>query len=204
MAGGGARGRPASEETKTKIRRGIARRQALGLPFGRQPTRPLREYACPNCGKTFVAVLDPRERRRFCRKSCLTNWLHSYIRRVPKDAALLRRLYWEEGMTTVEIGERYGTGHRTVIDTMENLGIPRRPAHGPRRVKYCIVEGCTEPVYKIRHRSNWSMYGRRCLNHWTEHRRHLADTYALKKRIEARPRKSKRRRRKKNRRVAGR
>lgn len=42
-------------------------------------------------------------------------------------AETLRRLYWDEGKTTKQIGEMFGFSCRAVISKMKALGVPRRP-----------------------------------------------------------------------------
>jgi hypothetical protein len=43
------------------------------------------------------------------------------------DQETLEKLYHQSGLTTVQIGERYGTGHAAVIKLMAKYGVPRRP-----------------------------------------------------------------------------
>lgn len=55
-----------------------------------------------------------------------------------KDKEILFQLYWEENLSSREIGERFGIASRTVISEMERLDIPRRAPMRKRqnRVKY--------------------------------------------------------------------
>ncbi len=55
---------------------------------------------------------------------------HGY-RRWDPSADTLRRLYWDEGLTSREIGVMYGVNQPTVIQRMVILGVPRRPRSGP-------------------------------------------------------------------------
>ena len=48
---------------------------------------------------------------------------HTYIL---KDPELVRTLYWDEGLTVREVGERFGVKHPSVIRFMKKHGIPRR------------------------------------------------------------------------------
>lgn len=52
--------------------------------------------------------------------------------RVDLNAEEVKRLYWDEGYSTREIGEQLGASFRTVQNLMNREGIPRRPP--PRRI----------------------------------------------------------------------
>src|SRR6185312_5939738 len=93
---------------------------------------------------------------------------------IPRDAALLHRLYWEEKRSLPELGRMFGVTHKSVERVMDELGIPRRK----RRSKEAYPDrGCIEcgkPVFKVRHAKNGADYGRRCKEHWDADRANLA------------------------------
>ena len=47
----------------------------------------------------------------------------------------IRKLYWDEGLSCSEIGERLGKGHRNVWIKMKRAGIPRRTPKEARRLR---------------------------------------------------------------------
>jgi len=159
-----ARGIPAPEGNSAK-----------GRPRVRSAT--LRHATCKGCGAKFEyqhMTGDPR--RVACTVSCTRKMGRESRRKVPEDFRLLYAMYWDRGMTTIEIGEHFNTDHAVVRKRMVDLGIPRRKM-GPRKQVACMIAGCDEPPYKITHPGNGASYGRRCLLHWVAHRHHLASEY---------------------------
>lgn len=98
---------------------------------------------------------------------------------VPRDAKLLRRLYWSENHTLPEIGAMFGVNHKSVELVFRELGIPRRKQGASRNTK-CK---CGKPVFRIKHASNGSVYGTRCRQCWNQHRNRLARDYRQDPRI---------------------
>lgn len=88
----------------------------------------------------------------------------------------LRRLYIDERMTTIEIGQMFGVGHRAVVGAMKRLGIPARKV-GASRYVTCCEPDCQLPIYRIRHATNGSWYGRRCRLHWIIYRMEVNQRY---------------------------
>ena len=46
------------------------------------------------------------------------------------DKATLQKLYNEQGLTNVQIAQRYGAASSNVVVLMDKYGIPRRPRGG--------------------------------------------------------------------------
>jgi hypothetical protein len=86
---------------------------------------------------------------------------------IPRDAALLRALYWDKNHSLPEIGAMFGVSHKSIERVMRELGIPRRKVGNSRNVK-CIE--CGAPIVKIKHAKNGSFYGRRCRTHQRTHK----------------------------------
>jgi hypothetical protein len=71
--------------------------------------------------------------------------------RIPRDVALLRRLYWDDGLSLAGIAAQFGVHRRSVCKVMAALGIERRPIGN-------VTHGCTEePLYSI-----WVNMRKRC------------------------------------------
>ena len=49
------------------------------------------------------------------------------------DAETLRKLYWEHGLSTKEIAERYGSYSSNIIELMHKYGIARRSQGAGKR-----------------------------------------------------------------------
>lgn len=76
---------------------------------------------------------------------------------IPRDRALLHRMYWHEEMTLVQIAEQFGVAFSSVRRVFDQLDIPRKS--GGQVKTYCE---CGQPVQKIKHATNGSSYGREC------------------------------------------
>jgi len=101
---------------------------------------------------------------------------------IPRDAGLLRRLYWTENRSLSEIGAMYGVNHKSVERAFRQLGIPRRkPGHSRHHV--CLE--CGAPAMKIKHAGNGSRYGRRCQECRRRHYNKLAREYVRKPAVAA-------------------
>ncbi|WP_136602212.1 homing endonuclease associated repeat-containing protein [Salinigranum halophilum] len=51
-----------------------------------------------------------------------------------KDPEVLERLYWDEGMTLEELGEKFAVHHTTVQQSMKRLGVPRDQSRRPYQI----------------------------------------------------------------------
>jgi hypothetical protein len=143
------------------------------------PSTVFEDRKCEFCGKPFRFRKRPKTKEshgRFCKQVCAVRFTARRRLKVPADRELLYDLYVVQKMTTVEIAVMFGTEHGAVRHRLRDVGIePRKP--GLSRYTICIEDGCSAPVYKIKHKTNGSMYGRRCLEHWKSHRNQLRVDY---------------------------
>lgn len=79
---------------------------------------------------------------------------------IPRDKALLTRLYWDEGMTLTEIADRYGVDWTSVKKLFVRLEIPRRPQAALRK-PWCIDCGVVRPR-TLPHKLTRNGTGTRC------------------------------------------
>lgn len=146
------------------------RELGLNLPTGRSETKPWRWFVCRACGSRRRTKRDSQV---VCGKRCMLARLHAARWKLPSDGrtrrALLVRLYWREGKSSPEIARQLGMSHKGVLDAMRKLQIQRRPI-GPRKLPHCIEPGCEKPVFRVKHNTNGSWYGRRCYLHWVVYR----------------------------------
>lgn len=70
------------------------------------------------------------------------------------DAATIERLYIDEGMSVVAIGQMYGVSDRPITTIMENAGIERRPDGWSGKMYDCIDGHTVRSVYE-RRVDNW-------------------------------------------------
>jgi hypothetical protein len=63
-----------------------------------------------------------------------------------------------------------------VLGALKAYGISRRGL-GPTKAIKCIEHGCSLPVFKVRHKTNGSWYGRRCRLHWIIFRMQVNQRY---------------------------
>jgi hypothetical protein len=163
----------------TRIRT-IRKDAGVNVPTGRAARLQTRDVVCRICGKEFRTK---RESRVVCGKRCAQRAAANGRQKLPaRDVVrreLLMRLYWDEGRTSPEIAARLGMSHKSILGAMRLLGIPRRNV-GTRRVAHCIESECTLPVYRIKHKTNGCMYGRRCFLHWVIHRMLVNQRYCDK------------------------
>lgn len=151
------------------------------MPIGVYPRKnpsTMKTVVCETCGVSFTYKHCPfmKAPRRFCGQRCHMKFERERRRKVPHDYALLYDLYWNQNMTTVEIATRFDTDHSVVKHRMNQLGIPRRkPGHS--RWMICRVDGCSQPIYRVKHKINGALYGSRCFFHWVEHRHRLQVDY---------------------------
>jgi hypothetical protein len=91
--------------------------------------------ATPSCDKQFTFTRSPRflgDTPRYCSHICQLRHNHILRTKVPQDYETLYDLYWTKNMSTVEIGEMFGSDNSTVREAMVRAGVPRRKS-GPRR-----------------------------------------------------------------------
>lgn len=179
-------GRRPSAGVRKRVSEGLHRARARGKPLGQPRIHPIFDSVCENCERPFrwsrgeYPGMAHQTTGRFCGKRCLVKWLHKY-RQILPHADEVKRLYWEEGMSLWEIARKFGvTDQATVKKAMAKAGVARRPKKNIGK-KVCIVAGCGKSTYKIMHTNNGSPYGRRCLQHWEEHRDQLAKDYYARK-----------------------
>lgn len=103
---------------------------------------------------------------------------------IPRDADLLRRLYWVENHTLPEIGAMFGVTHKSVERVFRDLGISRRKVGQSRR----IICACGSPAHKAKHATNGSFYGTRCQSCRRKHYAELAREYSTKAEVKAKKR----------------
>lgn len=169
-----------------RVSEGMRRAIDAGQKFGQPRIHPIFDAVCETCQKEFKWTrgqyngLSHQTTGRFCRKRCLVKWLHKYRQLLP-HANEIKRLYWDEGLSLWEIARMFGvTDQATVKKAMAKAGIPRRPKKNIGK-KVCIVAGCGKTTHKIRHTNNGSPYGRRCKQHWNEHRAAIQKAYVAKR-----------------------
>lgn len=147
----------------------------------------LRGKYCKRCGQWFTFQGNPKK-RKVCGPECaraLGRELAQAQSLLPYDFDVLYDLYWNQGLSTNQIAERYGLtsngkskGGANVHTRMRALGVPTRKKGKRAELVECIIEGCNAPVYKVLHNKK-GLYGRRCLEHWVAHRQKLASDYWL-------------------------
>lgn len=185
-----ALGKKWSEGRKKRQRKAIAAAIAGGQKFGspRNPLTHVETRICqlPTCGIEFPFLVrpktDPGAGRYCCQKHAVKHV--SILRmKVPDDYDLLFDLYVTKRMSTPEIGAMFDTTHGAVRHRLKYLGIPTRKVGHSRHV-ICKVKGCDEPVFKLKHPQNGSMYGTRCEKHYWEHRKFLRVSWYSRKQRE--------------------
>jgi hypothetical protein len=151
-----------------QIRLRAQRRRALGLPsYNPKLSFEWSTVPCEGCAQPFRVKIygEParggrrRKVKRFCSPRCVCKFMWEKKRKVADDAALLRRLYWNDRLTSTEIAELFSATTGAVIHQLTRLGIPRRVS---RCAPHCLVGGCTRPRFRGR--------GSRCRQHWIEYR----------------------------------
>jgi hypothetical protein len=182
-----ALGKKFSKGRTRRHREAIAAAIAGGRKFGspRHPLTHVETRICqlPTCGIEFPFLVrpktDPNAGRYCCQKHAVQ---HVAILRmkVPDDYDLLFDLYVTKRMSTPEIGAMFDTTHGAVRHRLKYLGILTRKVGHSRHV-VCNMKGCSDPVFKIKHPQNGSMYGTKCEKHYWEHRHWLARQSTLRK-----------------------
>lgn len=183
-------GRKRTEGQKRRQREGILRAIADGKPFGCKPDPYThcenRTCQLPTCGVEFSFRVrpktDPSAGKYCCQKHSI---LHVAILRmkVPDDYDLLFDLYVTKRMSTPEIGAMFDTTHGAVRHRLKYLGILTRKVGHSRHVT-CTKQGCIDPVFKLKHPQNGSMYGTKCEKHYWEHRKFLRVSWYSRKQQE--------------------
>lgn len=95
-------------------------------------------------------------------------------RKIPHDAELLRKMYWDDEMTLMQMARVFSCAWESVRRALEREGVTKRRHTVPTR---CRVRGCGRPVHKVLHRTIGVKYGRRCLLHWKQYRRLVNKRY---------------------------
>lgn len=137
---------------------------------------------CKACGKWFT--WKGGKKRDACGTKCglvLGRQLAIAQSPLPYDFDLLYGLYWNKGLSTNQIGKMYGLkkGSAPVWLRLKALGIPTRRKGTRATATTCIIDECGAPVHRIKHATNGSWYGVRCLEHWVAHRQKLTSEYWL-------------------------
>lgn len=146
--------------------RTLRKRHGLSAPTGRQPWRAPQLFVCRQCGGEFQRKVQPsRPSYEFCKRVCHLAYQRDQRRKLPDDAAALYDLYVVQRLTTIEIAERYGSDHKSVWAALDRHGISRRQM-GPRTESTCCEAECVLPIYRVKHKTNGSWYGKRCRLHW--------------------------------------
>lgn len=140
---------------------------------------------CERCGEWFTFQGNAKK-RKVCGPECaraMGRELAQGKSLLPYDFNVLYDLYWNQGLSTNQIAERYGLastgrarGGANVHTRLKALGIPTRKKGVRAQLSECVIEGCRAPVYKVLHKQN-GYYGRRCLEHWVAHRQKLSSDY---------------------------
>lgn len=176
-----------SEGFKSRVKAGQQAVAAHGKRLGSAHVRMKHVVVaaiCETCDKEFLWTAGYQQKAlgvkhqktgRFCSKLCLVRWLHKH-RTVLSNIEEIKRLYWDEGMTLWEIAHKYGMKtHKAVSAAMLRGGLRIRTKDNGKKI--CIVRGCDKPTFKIIHPNNKSPYGRRCEEHWLEHRQKLYEDW---------------------------
>lgn len=148
---------------------------------GAPERKPWREFQCAWCGKSNKTK---RDNKIYCGRSCCSKALMQarwhYPGRPELNKAVLQRLYWDEGKTSIEIAAILEMSHKGVLDAMRRFEVRRRRL-GPRSKGTCCEQDCNLPIHRILHKTNGSWYGRRCRLHWIIFRMEVNQRYADKK-----------------------
>jgi hypothetical protein len=140
---------------------------------------------CACCGKWFTFTGNS-SKRKVCGSECgraLGRQLARSLSLLPYDFNILYDLYWNQGLSTNQIANKYGLANNgrsksgaNVYTRMQALGIPTRKKGVHVSRSECVIDGCEAPIHKVLHKQN-GFYGRRCLEHWVAHRHKLAQDY---------------------------
>lgn len=137
---------------------------------------------CENskCGQWFT-FKGKTSKRKACNQECAREIGRELARqesKLPYDFDLMYDLYWNQGLSTNQIGAKYGMKRAgaNVHVRLRALGVPTRAKGKHFEQTECVIEGCHAPLYKVHHKTN-GFYGRRCLEHWIAHRLQLRQDY---------------------------
>lgn len=94
---------------------------------------------------------------------------------IPRDKALLHRMYWVDKINLSEMGEAFGVDRCSVGVVFKKLGIPTlgKGKRWPKRE----CRNCGGPVKLVKHATNGSLYGTLCAVCRKEHRGGMAREY---------------------------
>lgn len=97
-------------------------------------------------------------------------------RRIPDSrTADVLELYFVQNLTTYEIGCRLDASHQAVANTIRSTGAELRPRGRVATVE-CRIDGCDQPVERVRHGTTGRMYGTLCKEHCAQHARRNSRT----------------------------
>ena len=144
------------------------------LNFWRLATKRHR-LKCRYCGITF---LTNRTTRQYCSLRCHLARQCAKHRKLPAASALIKE-YLVQLLSTVKIARKYKVTPKTVRSALMRAGVQLRRC-GPTTTASCVEKGCGNPIQKIKHPINGSIYGRRCKRHWKLHRARLGRVYRRK------------------------
>lgn len=80
---------------------------------------------------------------------------------IPRDPELLRRLYWDDGLTLPQMAARFGVTHKSVLNVMVRLGVPTRGKGERPERKVCRDCGIKPPLI-VPHKLAKNGTGTRC------------------------------------------
>jgi hypothetical protein len=186
MRGIHSRGRKASEHARARVREGVQRRRAQGLPVGGQRRLPKTRFECVICGKIFVDN-NGKLNRVVCSSECQIKRLHwgrdnnRRKRFDPPDEAVVEM--YRSGKSTTAIGKLYGFDPSRIRQILIRNNVSRRNI-SDYKLKTCKVEGCEEPVHLIYHTVQKKWHGTECEKHFKERRQKWSQKRWLKKRRE--------------------
>jgi hypothetical protein len=132
---------------------------------------------CKACGAKFKWLSsNPNAKREFCSRRCNLKEHRERRRKLP-DGEKLRELYVKQGLSTPEIARMYNASDpKTVREALIKAGVKLR-GPGPRKRLTCAETGCNNPVQRILHKGNGSLYGTLCKMHRILQRRELGREY---------------------------
>jgi len=117
---------------------------------------------CPHCKRQFIQP-HPANPYRFCSRVCTCRANNQAKMAVPRDRALLERLYVRERLSVREIGRRLHASWNSVCRALQAVGIPCR-SRAPIPATTCCEAPCDRPAFNAR--NGWKGRGsRRCRFH---------------------------------------
>src|SRR5579872_4162664 len=133
------------------------------------PKHQIRTRDCERCKIPFKYKFYPKAKpRRFCSQLCrnIARPCKGQPRKLPAREEVVR-LYVEERLPITKIAKMYGACHKSVLAQLNRAGAPIRRHTVAEK---CRISRCKNPVQKILHRGNGSLYGTLCAEHRESHR----------------------------------